>query len=137
MKELPANSANSSAIFFPSCSALRFALKKPSRDLNFVQIFEILQKRRNCIILVNKTGMAFSLKGRWKGTIWLQIEKIGKFKSKYFLPCQCVKINPNFEILLSYWSSFKSWSIFTHWHGKKYDFKTWFYIIRQQNRCAT
>jgi hypothetical protein len=36
-----------------------------------------------------------------------------------FLPCQRVKINPNFKILLSYLSPVKSGLIFMNWQNKR------------------
>ena len=40
----------------------------------------------------------------------------------FFLSWQCVKNNPNFKIMRSYWLKFEFWLIFTHWYGKKDDF---------------
>ena len=37
----------------------------------------------------------------------------------FFLSCHFVRINQNLKILLSYWSKFKFWLIFTCWHNEK------------------
>ena len=41
-------------------------------------------------------------------------ERSARFKSLFFLTSQCIKMNPNVKIQLSYWSTFKFGFIFAH-----------------------
>ena len=81
-------------------------------DLNSTYVFFLHLYRSILLPVLLRSSRSIDrplLLGEFSG-----FERSARFKSLFFLSCQCVKMNPNVKIQLFYWLTFRFGFIFTH-----------------------
>ena len=71
----------------------------------------------------------FSLSCQWTEVSFTRFfPRFSKRLDESQLCAVCKKINPNIQLLLFHWSTFKSGLIFMHWHDEKKRLLTWLFF---------